>query len=278
MGSRGFWTLPAALLALSAIVFFSSLATAQGKDNAYTNSIGMKFVLVPAGTFMMGGDENIEVDECGELPRHQVTISQAFYLSSNEVTQRQWEDVLGDNPSYYEGEVNPVGMVRWEDNPVEMVSWEDVQVFIVRLNQKEGQSRYRLPTEAEWEYAARAGSTGAYYFGDDESQLENYAWYGYNSYDTTHPVGQKLPNAWGLYDMLGNVWEWTGDWYEERYYANSPSADPTGPSSGAYRVTRGCGWFRDAKRCRSAYRDWREPGSHDDSVGFRLALSPEGGE
>jgi formylglycine-generating enzyme required for sulfatase activity len=175
---------------------------------------------------------------------------------------------MGDNPSKFKG----------DDNPVERVSWVDIQVFIKRLNKKEGHSRYRLPTEAEWDYAARAGTTSAYYFGNDESQLKDYAWYDVNSGETTHPIALKRPNAWGLYDMIGNVWEWTGDWYEARYYANSPSTDPTGPSSGAYRVIRGCGWYSDARLCRSADRYGREPANRSEYNGFRLALPPEGSE
>jgi formylglycine-generating enzyme required for sulfatase activity len=173
---------------------------------------------------------------------------------------------MGNNPSKFKG----------RDNPVEMVSWDDAQDFIRRLNQKEGHSLYRLPTEAEWEYAARAGSTSTYFFGDNKSQLGDYAWYGDNSGQETHPVGQKRPNAWGLYDMIGNVWEWNQDWFGETYYANSPSADPTGPSSGAARVFRGCSWFNVARACRSAYRNWDEPAFRNEILGFRLAFPPEG--
>jgi formylglycine-generating enzyme required for sulfatase activity len=260
-------TLAIAFLALSTLVFYPGLATAQGNDSAYTNSIGMKFVLVPAGTFMMGADKNSETESYDdEEPRHQVRIGKPFYLGVTEVTQQQWKDVMGNNPSIFKG----------EDNPVEMVSWEDAQDFIKRLNQKEGHSRYRLPTEAEWEYAARAGSTSAYFFGDDPSQLGDYAWYGKNSGMTPHPVGQLRPNAWGLYDMLGNVYEPTGDWYGDTYYANSPSLDPTGPKSGTVRVLRGCGWGSGAGHCRSADRDWLELDNRNEGAGFRLALSPGG--
>jgi formylglycine-generating enzyme required for sulfatase activity len=250
------------------IVFSSGLAIAQNNDRTYTNSIGMKFVLIPAGTFMMGGDKNIEDALDNELPQHEVKIGKPFYLGVYEVTQRQWKAVMDDNLSIFNG----------EDNSVEMVRWEDVQIFIERLNQKEGHSRYRLPTEAEWEYAARAGSTSAYYFGNDVSQLGDFAWYKDNSDKCTHPVGQKPPNAWGLYDTLGNVWEFLGDWYGENYYADSPPEDPTGPSSGASRAIRGCGWNDDARNCRSALRGWIEPAGRGDNLGFRLALSPESGE
>jgi formylglycine-generating enzyme required for sulfatase activity len=266
MLSRIFRTFSIALLALSTLVFSSNLATAEELSNTYTNSIGMKFVLIPAGIFMMGADKDFEEADDWELPRHQVTISKPFYLGVYEVTQEQWTAVMGNNPSKFKG----------EDNPVETVSWEDAQDFIKRLNQKEGHSRYRLPTEAEWEYAARAGSTSTYYFGDDESQLGDHAWYWDNSGSTTHPVGQKRPNAWGLYDMIGNVWEWNQDRYGETYYANSPSSDPTGPSSGPYRIFRGCGWITDVGYCRSDSRGGDEPARRIEIRGFRLAFSPEG--
>jgi formylglycine-generating enzyme required for sulfatase activity len=265
MITRTFRTLSIALLALLTLVFSSGLATAQELASTYTNSIGMKFVLIPAGTFLMGADKDFEEAMDDELPRHQVTISKPFYLGVYEVTQQQWKDVMGNNPSIFKG----------EDNPVEIVSWDDTQAFVARLNKKEGHSRYRLPTEAEWEYALRAGSTSTYFFGDDESQLGDYAWYVANSGDETHPVGQKRPNAWGLYDILGNAWEWVEDWYGETYYANSPSADPTGPSSGFTRVVRSCGCAIVAGACRSASRVSQEPGYRFGTNGFRLALSPE---
>jgi formylglycine-generating enzyme required for sulfatase activity len=264
MLSMTFRALPIVLLALSTIVFFSGMAEAQDQDSTYTNSIGMKFVLIPAGTFMMGGDKSNEKTLIGELPRHQVTISKPFYLGVYSVTQGQWEAVMGDNPSKF----------KREDNPVETVSWDDAQEFILRLNEEEGHSRYRLPTEAEWEYAVRAGSTSSYYFGDDKSQLGDHAWYRDNSGETTHPVGEKIPNAWGLYDMIGNVEEWTGDFFGDNYYENSPSEDPTGPLSGEGRVGRGCCWFDYPSSCRSAARRWDETNVRFEIIGFRLALIP----
>jgi formylglycine-generating enzyme required for sulfatase activity len=248
------------------IVSSSGLATAEEIINYYTNSIGMKFIMLPPGTFMMGAGKNVEDPTEGELPYHQVRISKPFYLGIYEVTQAQWKAVMGNNPSEYKN----------NDNPVEMVNWPDVQAFIKRLNKKEGHSRYRLPTEAEWERAVRAGTTSTFYFGIDESQLLNHAWYKDNSGDTTHPVGQKLQNAWGLYDILGNVLEMTDDWYGEAYYVNSPSVDPTGPISGDTRVVRGCGWNFDARYCRSADRLKYTTDYRNEYYGFRLALSPEG--
>jgi formylglycine-generating enzyme required for sulfatase activity len=164
-------------------------------EKTWSNSIGMDFVLIPAGKFMMGSDTG----DNDEKPVHEVRISKPFYLGKYEVTQGQWQAVLGNNPSNFKGDANL---------PVGNVSWEDVQEFIRKLNAKEGGTKYRLPTEAEWEYAARAGTTTAYSYGNDVSQLKEYAWYAENAGGKTHPVGQKEPNAWGLHDKHGNVWEW----------------------------------------------------------------------
>ena len=185
-----------------------------------------------------------------ERPVHTVRISKPFYLGIHEVTQGQWETVMGNNPSQFKGDAN---------RPVETVSWEEVQKFIDKLNTREGGTKYRLPTEAEWEYAARAGSTTAYSFGDDSSQLGKYAWCGDNAGNTTYPVGKLQPNAWGLYDMHGNVWEWVQDWYGK--YAAETVTDPQGPASGSARVIRGGSWSNGAGNCRSAYRYRGAPGS-----------------
>ncbi|MDR1920387.1 MAG: formylglycine-generating enzyme family protein [Candidatus Adiutrix sp.] len=251
------------------LVMGAAAALAEG---THVNSIGMEFVLIPAGSFVMGAPES-ESKAWASLPGrpdrdvlpHQVTISQPFYLGKYEVTQGQWAAVMGDNPSRYRFE--------GENNPVENVSWDDIQVFIQKLNQKDGTDRYRLPTEAEWEYAARAGTTSAYSFGDDDSELGRYAWHQGNARATTHPVGQKEPNAWGLYDMYGNVWELTADWYGANYYADSPASDPRGPSSGTDRVHRGGSFVSAAAQCRSAYRLPCPPGTYNSNFGFRLAIS-----
>jgi formylglycine-generating enzyme required for sulfatase activity len=222
----------------------------------YTNSIGMEFVLIPAGTFQMGSNDG----EDDEKPVHSVTISKPFYLGKYEVTQREWKAVMGSNPSYYKG----------DNRPVERVSWDDVQEFIKKLNAKEGGDKYRLPTEAEWEYACRAGSTTRWYFGDNENQLGDYAWYKANSGNETKPVGQKKPNAFGLYDMHGNVWEWCQDWYSKDYYGSSPKTDPTGPSSGSNRVRRGGSWGGTATIARAALRGTDFPDYRYGNLGFRL--------
>ncbi len=203
----------------------------------FENSVGMEFVLIPAGEFMMGSPEG--EGDYDERPQHKVIITRPFYMQTTPVTQAQWKKVIGrkflrrtKNPSYFKG----------DDLPVERVSWKDAQRFLEKLNQKEQKGRYRLPTEAEWEYACRAGSATKYSFGNDEGRLGEYAWYDKNSGGKTHPVGQKKPNAWGLYDMHGNVWEWCSDWYDKDYYRNSPSRNPKGPTNGRYRVLRGGSW------------------------------------
>ena len=236
-----------------------------------TNSIGMKLVLIPPGEFTMG-DENGGNDE---KPAHKVTITKAFYLAKYEVTQEEWAAVMGNNSSEFKG----------PKNPVDTVTWEDCQIFFKRLNEMAGAAQgshrkkvkgklggvrgsYGLPTEAQWEYACRAGSTSGWCFGDSETGLGDYGWYA-TPERATHPVGQKKPNAWGLHDMHGNVGEWCADWYDKDYYKASPGSDPTGPPSGSYHVYRGGGWHCGAGYCRSAFRDSNGPGYHHDRPGFR---------
>jgi formylglycine-generating enzyme required for sulfatase activity len=242
---------------------FGGAFDAQAAEKTHTNSIGMEFILIPAGSFTMGADKNFEDADDDEMPQHRVTIGKPFYLGKYEVTQAQWTVVMGNNPSKFKG----------RDNPVEEVSWEDAQAFIKRLNQKEGHNRYRLPTEAEWEYAARAGTTGAYSFGDDANSLGRYAWYLDNSGKKTHPVGRKEANAWGLCDMHGNVREWVLDWFDD--YSSAGTPDPGEPSPGGSRVYRGGGWKDCARLCRAASRSWGVPDACRGDLGFRLALSPE---
>lgn len=203
----------------------------------FRNSIGMDFVLIPAGEFQMGSDDG----SADEKPVHLVRITKPFYLGKYQVTQGQWQAVMGNNPSRFKDDPN---------RPVEQVSWEDTQEFLRRLSKKAGGKPYRLPTEAEWEYAARAGSTGAYCFGNDVSQLERYAWHSANAEGTTHPVGQLKANAWGLYDMHGNVWEWVSDRYDGAYYQQSPTDDPQGPEQGSARSLRGGSWYNHSRRAR----------------------------
>ena len=232
------------------------LSSRSGVTTTWTNTIGMEFVAVPAGNFLMGSPES-EVDRWDDETQHEVRISRGFWMGKHEVTQGQWEAVMGENPSYH----NECG-VRC---PVERVSWVDVQEYIRRLNEREAGSgnRYRLPTEAEWEYAARSGTVGARY-----GELDEIAWYVDNSGLEPHPVGEKGANAWGLHDMLGNVGEWTGDWYGA--YPGDAVTDPTGSPTGAYRVGRGGGWADDASFLRSAIRDFGPPSYQAFDVGFRL--------
>ena len=237
---------------------------AEPVDEAkWTNSAGMEFVRIPAGSFPVVADRNFE--ETGEdgARRRRVTISQPFYLGKTEVTQAQWMAVMDGNPSEFKG----------DDRPVENVSWWDVQEFIERLDRQESTKKYRLPTEAEWEYAARAGTTTQYSFGDDKTELDRYAWFGENAGGKTHPAGQKGPNPWGLHDMHGNVWEWVQDWYGEDYYVRGPETDPQGPFIGVSRVLRGGGWFSAAGDLRSAGRSYGRPNTRFDVIGFRLAFS-----
>lgn len=244
------------------------------QKKSFTNSLGMKFVYIHSGSFMMGsslspllienkygGKAKWYSDEC---PQHEVTLTKSFYMQTTEVTQKQWMAVLGNNPSKF---IN-----CGENCPVEKVSWDDVQEFIKRLNQKEGTDKYRLPTEAEWEYACRGGSTTAFCFGNDISMLPEHTWYSANSRDWSHQAGQKKPNAWGLCDMHGNVWEWCQDWYS--IYPSESVTDPKGPSSGSHRVSKGGSWRSAARFCRSAHRYGVDPGYRRPTRGFRLAKDP----
>lgn len=237
-----------------------SLTTTQAENKVH-NFDGIKFVKIEAGCFDMGGDASFKETRRAELPLHPVCIAQGFYLGQTEVTQAQWNKLMGNNPSKFT--VN--------SHPVEQVTWEDAQAFVQRLNAQVGKSVYRLPTEAEWEYAARAGSEAAYAFGDNPKNLAKYAWYGNEGYGgRTSPVGLKEPNAWGLYDMHGNVWEWVQDWFGDTYYASSPKHDPKGPESGKFRVYRGGSWISNAMLLRVATRFSGMPNSRSRDIGFRL--------
>jgi formylglycine-generating enzyme required for sulfatase activity len=222
--------------------------------------------LIPAGTFMMGSPSTEFGREDGETP-HRVEITIPFYCGKFEITQKQWKQVWEWNPSFFkEGDANA---------PMEQVSSNECEGFLTRLCRMEGvpDGTYRLLTEAEWEYACRAGTASAYCFDDSNSVLGQYAWYSRNSRDQTHPVGLKSPNAFGLYDMHGNVSEWCEDRYGE--YPYSDIANPVGPNSGQFRVYRGGNWAVDAGFCRSAYRSalHRSDGSRLDNLGLRIARS-----
>ncbi|MBN2200066.1 MAG: SUMF1/EgtB/PvdO family nonheme iron enzyme [Candidatus Aminicenantes bacterium] len=222
------------------------------------DGVGMEFILVPAGSFLMGA----AIGDADEQPVHEVTITKSFYIGKYEVTQEQWQALMGDNLSTHQG----------PKHPVEQVSWLDCQDFLSKLRAKLDGLTPRLPTEAEWEYACRAGSKGAYHFGDRPADLKAFAWYDKNSKDTTHPVGGKTPNAWGLHDMHGNVYEWCADVYASDAYLTGAGVDPQGPESGTIRVARGGAWSFYAENCRSAKRFWNEPTFQFDNLGFRVVL------
>ncbi len=227
--------------------------------------VSMELVRIPAGCFMMGRESGAPI----ERPVHEVTISQDFYIGRYEVTRAQWQAVMETSPW-----AGRSAALEQGDSPATFVSWDNVVQFCETLSASTGYD-IRLPSEAEWEYATRAGTTTKYSFGDDAGSLGSYAWYDDNVQDVgeeyAHPAGQKLPNPWGLYDVHGNVAEWCNDWYSSGYYDVSPSTDPPGASSGTRRVLRGGSWLLNLSLCRSAYRFWHPPGLSNDLIGFRCA-------
>jgi formylglycine-generating enzyme required for sulfatase activity len=228
----------------------------------------LTMVWVPPGTFVMGAPESEPGRDLWEGPQHEVTISRGFYLAKYELTQDQWERVMGTTPweGYDYVEANP-------ECPAVYLTWEDAQAFVHRLNAAESDSLYRLPTEAEWEYACRAGTQTRWSSGEDEAQLWDYAWYRINAWDLgeeyPHEVGTKLPNPWGLHDMHANVWEWCQDrWSEE--YPTVAQTDPAGPALGSARVMRGGNVHNYARLTRSAMRSYGDPGVGSWNLGARL--------
>jgi formylglycine-generating enzyme required for sulfatase activity len=258
-----------------------AVASQRSDPDFITTDTGrIKLKLIPAGEFTMGSDEGQGGSE--EHPRHGVTITRPFYLGVYELTQDQFKELMGHNPSYFSSNgagKNKIAGASTGAHPVESVSWLDAVLFCNKLSEKEGLKPfyqiagktatvlswsgdgYRLPTEAEWEYAS----------GGDPEDLGGSAWHLQNSGGETHPVGQKQENQLGLYDMLGNVWEWCWDMYDEGYYKLSPSEDPCGPSVAMYRAFRGGGWSLNPRDCRSALRSRNAPGSRNDYLGFRVA-------
>ena len=218
----------------------------------------IKMVFVQGGTFKMGSDDG----EASEKPIHNVTLS-SYYIGKYEVTQKQWRDIMGTDPSNFK---------NCDDCPVENVSWNDVQEFLEKLNQKIGK-KYRLPTEAEWEYAARGGNKSKGYTYAGSNNIENVAWHSTNSGYKTHEIAKKQENEIGLYDMSGNVWEWCSDWYGRSYYENTLENNPTGASSGSSHVLRGGSWAGYPTLCRVARRYYDVPNDRDMDLGFRVALS-----
>jgi len=220
----------------------------------------MQFATIPAGSFMMGcspGDGDCYAEE---KPVRRVTITRPFEMNKFQLTQQDYEAVMNTNPSNFKG----------SNLPVENVSWDDAQRFCEAVNGKGDGYRYRLPTEAEWEYAARAGDPSSRY-----GPLLQVAWFRDNSGGTTHPVGEKQPNAFGLYDTLGNVWEWVQDWYGITYFSHKPESDPKGPQSGEYRVSRGGSWRGVVRgQSRVSARYILKPNTRSLVVGFRCVREP----
>ncbi len=254
-----------------------SAMVGRAPDSIITNSIGMKLAAIPFGSFKMGSPDDESGRFDNEGPQHEVQLTKGFHLGVSPVTQAEYQQVVGsNNPSHFTGD---------DRRPVENVSWFDAVEFCNRLSKREqlspfydikgqevriiGGHGYRLPTEAEWEYACRAKTTTPWWFGPEESRLGEFAWYDQNSGGTTHPVGKKSANEWGLYDMHGNVWEWCQDWYGE--YSSGSIIDPTGPASGPGRVWRGGSWYGIPRYCRSAIRDHYPPGYRYQVCGFRAA-------
>lgn len=249
----------------SETINFEVTGITQNKINPENNSnpFNIEMVFVEGGSFMMGCTPEQGSDcQDDEKPLHLVTLN-SFYIGKYEVTQGQWRAVMETNPSFHK---------NCENCPVEQVSWNDVQEFLQKLNQLTGKT-YRLPTEAEWEYAARGGQQSRGYKYSGSNDIGAVAWYDGNSGDKIHPVGQKSPNELGINDMTGNIWEWCSDWYAYDYYSGSPSSNPQGPSTGSFRVLRGGVWYNAAAGCRVADRYGRSPWYRYHSYGFRVLLS-----
>ena len=265
-----------------------------------SNSIGMKLVLIPPGEFLMGSSKELIEEEmkrmdvgdwyrdelAGEGRRHVVRITRPFYFGVFDVTQEEFQQVMGYNPSHFCVHGDERETIAGRDTrrfPVENVTWQEANAFCSRLSEmaeeKSGGRRYRLPSEAQWEYGCRAGTTARWYFSPrsdenkaGESLLSDYAWFTDNAGGATHAVGERLASAWGLHDMFGNVWQWCHDWYDTEYYAKSPTDDPAGPPEGSHRAIRGGGYPALAKLCRSALRYYHDPGNRNGSLGFRVSL------
>ncbi len=224
--------------------------------------VSFKMIAVEGGTFLMGSPESDAEAPDDEKPQHEVTLSN-YYIGETEVTQELWEAVMGSNPSSFVG----------PKLPVEKVTWDDCQAFIGKLNAQTGKT-FRLPTEAEWEYAARGGKKSKGYTYSGSNTKGNVAWYDGSSGGTTHEVGTKQANELGIYDMSGNVWEWCQDWYGDTYYENSSTIAPQGPASGTDRVLRGGSWYSNAQFCRVAHRGLTHQHSRNSNRGLRLVLAP----
>ncbi len=255
---NSFVRMAVALIVAAMVADGSTAAWGKSASSTKRNRVGMEFVLVPAGEFRMGSTSEDAGED--EKPVTAVKISRAFYLGKHEVTQKQWERVMGVNPSDFKG---------CPDCPVEQVSWNDAQAFIRTLNGMDDSKRYRLPTEAEWEYAARGGTEGDRY----SANTDAIAWYDKNCNESPHKVGKKAPNGYGLYDMLGNVYEWVQDW--KGPYPGGSVTDPKGPARGKFRTMRGGSWETSAKSCRAPHRFDAAQGFRIHALGFRVLMEAE---
>jgi formylglycine-generating enzyme required for sulfatase activity len=235
----------------------------QDKPSQVAKELGLEFVLIKPGTFVMGAEPRLERFTSYALPKHEVTITKPYFIGRFEVTQKQWSMVMDRNASKFKG----------PGNPVDTVSYDRAMEFIDKLNEKEGRKIFRLPTEAEWEYAARAGSEMVYQYGDAPVNLGDYAWFTNNSGVTTHPVGLLKPNPWGLYDTLGNVREWTSDWLSS--YTEEPVTDPKGPSEGTFKMARGGAFNFIDVNCTVSRRVGYAPDSRQNFLGIRLVMDLE---
>lgn len=244
------------VLVLIGMMVSGPFSLAEERKTFTSSATGMVFLEIPGGCYPMGDNRGYAYEQ----PEHEVCVND-FYIGQFEVTQQQWLKLMEKNPSKFSG----------LQNPVDRVSWNDAMAYIEKLNQEEGTGRYRLPTEAEWEKAARGGSRFRYYWGDE---MDNeYVWYYGSSNFKTHPVGTRKPNAYGLYDMLGNVWEWVSDWYDFHYYKHSPRHNPQGPPTGKLKARRGGSMANLASYVRSASRYRGPVDKRHHILGFRIAFS-----
>ena len=261
---------------MTAFLLLATLALLQGCKRKAPNDApsgtktesGVEMVQLPGGWFPMGDEDEVDA-------RPHVVFVNSFYIDKYPVTQEEYQRVMGENPSRWKAGRNPVEQVRWSDavrycnarSRLEgLEPCYDLETWECDFNA----NGYRLPTEAEWEYACRAGTKTAFFFGNSSTQLKSCAWFDGNSAGKPHPVGQKRPNPWGLYDMYGNVWEWCNDFYKVDYYQESPEEDPKGPRTGETKVVRGGAWRFSAETCRSGYRYNEDPGYVDACFGYDI--------
>jgi len=267
---RALFSILPALSTLLLLVGAPISAAPTEKSVTLPGGVPLRFVEITPGTYPRGSELGEAGRDRDESPRHEVTLTRGFFLGVYEVTQAQWTAVMGANPAVFKRGADA------PQRPIESVSWDDCQRFIARLNALAlAPGTFRLPTEAEWEYAARAGTTTRFPWGDDlrDAEVHRHAWANSRSFAITHPVGQKPANAWGLFDLQGNVWEWCADFYAP--YAEGPQRDPAGPATGRDRVFRGGSWYDFPVSLRSANRHRHAPEGRYTAIGLRLAFTPE---